>query len=207
MELVFKFPRYAASIFFQDWALSSCAKRRKSDRTALSFNQLGCSVWPQCQRCQLGMTCAILSSVGCGLPGPAGTKGNSCCAPRLVHPQRVLESRPAPGGDPGQWDLWGAREGEGQAYADHAGPLWGGALGPGSASQEAFGSHWQWRSLCEVRLNPVCWFYCFRCTLICNVLTCWSYVKTLLRQHFSTTLFIAALRFLFSFHIWVPPNV
>lgn len=180
------------------------AKWRKSDRTALSVNQLGCSVWLQCQSCHLGMSSGILRGVGCGT---AGTKGSSHCAPRPVHPQCVLESRQAPGRDTGQRDLRGARQGEGQAHADHAGPLWGGALGPGSASQEAFGSHWQWRSLRAVRLRPLCWFYCFTCTSICNALTCWPYVKTLLRQHFPPVFFLAALLFLFSFCIWVPCNV
>lgn len=82
------------------------------------------------------------------------------CAPRAVHPQRVLESRQAAGRDPGQRDLRGARQGEGQAHADHAGPLRGGALGPGRASQEASGSHGQRRSLREVRLHPR-WLCCF----------------------------------------------
>lgn len=88
MELGFKFPRCATSMFSQDLASSSCAKWRKSGRTALSLNQLGCSVWPQCQRPQLGMTCGILSGVGCGHWGQLPLCPQACpsaaCAGKLT---------------------------------------------------------------------------------------------------------------------------
>lgn len=70
---------------------------------------------------------------------------------RPLYPECVLESRPPSSRDPGQWDLWSDRARAGQADADPAGPLWGGALGSGPAPQEATGCDGQRRSLCQVK--------------------------------------------------------
>lgn len=92
---------------------------------------------------------------------------------RAVGAQRLLAGGSHPGWHAGQWDLRGRGPWPQQTLPHHAGSLWGRAVGFSCPPHQASGDDWEWRSLCQVKLQhfPEChllklvwkctyWYHC-----------------------------------------------